>query len=290
VRARGQVLQSQDQFEGLLDRGAIIHRDHGAEAVERIQSSRPQELLRLWSESTQQPGRVLQAQIDAEFEETLQRSARPVVALVQRDPGMAILEVVRPPDVPVTHYANRHALHAAIAGQLAAQRLGCGAGAGAGKSLFRAALTMNLGMAELQNRLAAQVTPLTALRRQVLHDHSQQSVELPQTASVSDHLWLDAVAQHHERPGGSGYPRRLGDVGELALLLKRVDACTACVSACVLRQALPADVAVRQLLAADPKSPLAAAVVREFGLDPPGCAVRAGLRCCRAASVHSPGR
>jgi HD-GYP domain-containing protein (c-di-GMP phosphodiesterase class II) len=289
--ARGQVLQSQGQLEGLLDRGAFIHRDHAAEAVERIRAARPQELPRLWSESAQQLGRVLKAQLDPHFEASLERAARPVVALVQRDPDMAILQVVQPPDTPVSNYANRHALHSAIAGQLAAQRLGWGDDAG--KSLFRAALTMNLGMAELQNRLAAQVTPLTALQRQQLHEHPQRSVEILQTAGVNDALWLEAVAQHHERPDGQGYPRGLGDLGELALLLNRVDAFTARFSARVIRQAMPADAAVRQFFAADPKSPHAAAIVKEFGLYPPGCSVRlksgeAGIVMRRGATATTP--
>jgi hypothetical protein len=270
--ARGQVIHSQGQLDGLLDRGAFIHRDLTAEAVEKINNAKPHELPAFWGDGGQQIGRVLKATVDTQFEGALERAAQPVLALIQRDPDLAILQVVRPEEGPVTNYANRHALHAAIAGQLAAQRLGWGADAA--KSLFRAALTMNLAMSELQNRLAAQVTPLTALQRQTIHEHPQRSAELLQAGGVTDPMWVEAVARHHEKPCGSGYPRGLTDTHELALLLNRVDAFTAKFSPRVIRPAQPADTAVRQFFAADAKSPITAAIVKEFGLYPPGCTVR----------------
>lgn len=270
--ARGQVVHSQGQLDGLLDREAFIHRDLVAETVEKIANAKPHELPGYWNAGSTQLGRVLRAQVDPQFESSLERAAQPVLALIQRDPDLAIVQVVRPEDGAVTNYANRHALHTAIAGHLAAQRLGWGVDAG--KSLFRAALTMNLAIAELQNRLAAQVTPLTTLQRQAIHDHPARGAELLRTAGVADSLWIDAVAQHHEKPDGTGYPRGLRDVAELALLLNRADAFTAKFSARAIRQPLPADVAVRQFFAADAKSPIVAAIVKEFGLYPPGCAVR----------------
>jgi hypothetical protein len=87
-------------------------------------------------------------------------------------------------------------------------------------------------------------------------------------------MWLEAVARHHEQPDGSGYPQRRTDVQELALLLNRVDSFTAKFSPRVIRPALPADTAVRQFFAADPKGAFTGAIVKEFGLYPPGCTVR----------------
>lgn len=270
--AQGQVIHSQGQLQGLLDRGAFIHRDAVAEKLKEIDNARPHELPSLWGESSSLVGRVLKATVDKQFEHALERASRPVLALIRRDPDLAILQVVQPEEGPVTNYANRHAMHSAIAGHLAAERLGWGADSG--KSLFHAALTMNLAMSELQNRLAAQVTPLTALQRQVIHEHPVRCAELLQAGGVTDSTWIEAVARHHERPDGSGYPRGSTDSHELAQLLNRVDVFTAKLSGRVVRPALAADVAVRQLFAADAKSPYTAAIVKAFGLYPPGCAVR----------------
>ncbi len=270
--ARGQEIQSEGQLEGLLARGVFVHRDLTAELVEKIDNAKPQQLPALWSDSSAQLGRVLKAAVDQQFEAALERAARPVLALIQRSPDLAILQVVRPDEGSPSNYANRHALHAAIASNLAVQRLGWGAEAG--KQIFRAALTMNLAMSELQNRLAAQVTPLTTLQRQMIREHPQRGAELLQAGGVADPMWIEAILRHHEVPDGSGYPRGLTDTHELALLLNRVDIFTAKLSHRVIRQALAPDAAVRQFFAADPKSPITAAIVKEFGLYPPGATVR----------------
>ncbi len=270
--ARGQVIHSQGQLEGLLDRGAYIHRDITAEVVERIKGAKAHELPGMWGASSSQVGRVLKAQVDTQFESALERAAQPVMALIQRDPDLAILQIVRPDDAQVTNYANRHAMHAAITGHLAAQRLGWGPDAS--RLLVRSALTMNLAMSELQNRLAAQVTPLTPLQRQMIDEHPHRAAELLRAGGVTDEMWISAVEHHHEVPDGSGYPRGLTDVHEMALMLNRADAFTARFSARVVRPPQAADQAVRQFFAADAKSPITAAIVKEFGLYPPGCSVR----------------
>lgn len=270
--ARGQLLQSQGQLEGLLDRGAYVHRDFTAEVVAKIAQAKPHELPAYWTPGSNQLNRVLKATVDPQFGENLKRAAAPVHALIERDPDLAILQVVRPEDTQATNYANRHAIHSAIAAQLAAQRLGWGADTAA--TLMRAALTMNLAMSELQNRLAAQVTPLTALQKQAIHDHPTRAAELLEAGGVTDPLWLEAVARHHEEPDGKGYPMGRTDVQELALLLNRVDRFTAKFSPRAIRPALAADTAVRQFFAADPQSPYTNAIVKEFGLYPPGSTVR----------------
>ena len=123
--AQGQVIHSQGQLQGLLDRGAFIHRDAVAEKLKEIDNARPHELPSLWGESSSLVGRVLKATVDKQFEHALERASRPVLALIRRDPDLAILQVVQPEEGPVTNYANRHAMHSAIAGHLAAERLGC---------------------------------------------------------------------------------------------------------------------------------------------------------------------
>lgn len=270
--ARGRVIETTEQLEGLLNRGTYIDGAELNDPVAKISSAKAEDLPQLWTLNLEQVNRVLRSRVDAEFHASLERAAQPVLALVRRDPDMAILQVVRQDDGPITQYASRHAVHAAVAGQLAAKRLGWGDETA--DSLFRAALTMNLSMAELQDKLATQVTPLTSLQRQALHEHPERSAELLETAGVADVNWLAAVRNHHEKGDGKGYPRGATDVDELSMLLQRADAFTAKFSPRATRGVVMPDVAARQFFQSDPGNPITAAIIKEFGIYPPGCAVR----------------
>ena len=84
-----------------------------------------------------------------------------------------------------------------------------------------AALTMNISMTDLQDRLAAQVLPLTPMQKGAVRSHAQQSVALLKYSGVTDPLWLGAVAAHHQSNAGSLEHR--SDIDKLARLIHRVD-------------------------------------------------------------------
>jgi hypothetical protein len=289
--ARDRVIETLEQLEGLLSRGTCIDGTEIEDPTHQIMSAKTEELPQLWSTSMSQVSRALRSKVDGEFRATLARAAQPVLALVRRDPDMAILQVVRLEDGPITQYASRHAVHTAVAGQLAARRLGWGDRTA--DSLFHAALTMNLSMSELQDKLATQLTPLTPLQRQTLREHPERTAELLQTAGVRDLDWLAAVRTHHEKGDGKGYPQGTSDVGELAMLLQRADAFTAKFSPRATRGVMAPDVAARQFFQADPGNPMTAAIVKEFGIYPPGCVVKlksgeTGIVMRRGASAQAP--
>jgi HD-GYP domain-containing protein (c-di-GMP phosphodiesterase class II) len=270
--ARGQLIDSVAQFEGLLERGAYVFRDLAAEAAERVLQAKASQLPALWTESADQVARLLRAKVDPRYHRAVEVVVQPVLALVQRDPDQAIFQVVRADEGVMPHHASRHALHAAIASHLGAVRMGWGADTG--QLLFRAALTMNLAIADLQNRLAQQVSPPSTQQRQTLQEHPTRGAQLLEAGGVTQADWLAAVARHHERTDGSGYPRGLTDVGELALLLNQADEFTARFGPRATGLALAPDAAVREFFQADPKNPMTASIVKEFGLYPPGVAVR----------------
>ena len=97
-----------------------------------------------------------------------------------------------------------------------------------------------------------------------------RSVQMLQAAGVSDHEWLDAVLNHHEQEDGCGYPSGRTDVGELASLVRRAGHYTTKLASRSGREAMSADVAGRQMFMQDPGHPMTAALVREFGIYPPG--------------------
>jgi HD-GYP domain-containing protein (c-di-GMP phosphodiesterase class II) len=63
--------------------------------------------------------------------------------------------------------------------------------------LIRASLTMNIGMATLQDALAQQKVPPDAHQRQAIDRHAQRSVESLTSLGVDDALWLEIVRKHH---------------------------------------------------------------------------------------------
>jgi HD-GYP domain-containing protein (c-di-GMP phosphodiesterase class II) len=69
-----------------------------------------------------------------------------------------------------------------------------------------AALTMNISMLALQDRLYNQGTPLDDAQPVAVREHPAQAVAQLEQLGVTDVDRLSAIAQHHEALDGSGYP------------------------------------------------------------------------------------
>jgi len=89
------------------------------------------------------------------------------------------------------------------------------------RALRNAALTMNISMTELQDRLASQKEPPTAAQLQRIDTHAPRSVDLLQQMGVSDELWLEAVLNHTAKTPGRLAERSAGK--RLARLIQRAD-------------------------------------------------------------------
>jgi HD-GYP domain-containing protein (c-di-GMP phosphodiesterase class II) len=289
--ARGQVITSAGQLTALKERGVWLDPSAAGATVAQIRQAPPEELPALWGRCMEGVAHALRNSQQEHFRAALDDAAVPVLALIERDPELAIFQVVRQQAGALAEYGVKHSVHAAITSRLVAQRLGWSeAELGC---VFKAALTMNLSMLELQGWLATQVTPLTALQREAIRSHPTRSVEMLEKSGVTDRDWLDAVAQHHEKADGSGYPARLREVGEFASLLRRVDIYTAKLSARSTRSAMAANRAGREIFMQDPEHPMNNAIVKEFGVYPPGCFVQlasgeTGVVVKRGASANTP--
>ena len=289
--ARGQIVGNGAQMESLFERGMLVDIAELETPRDRILRAPRAQLPALWDRAIDRAGQLLLALPSDGFDAVLDEVAQPLVALIERDPDLAIFQVLRQHGNCLTQYGVNHAIHCAIAAFLAAQRLGHEAPSV--ERAFKAALTMNVSMFELQGQLATQIAPLRPQQREAIHAHPQRSVQMLQVAGVSDPEWLQAVAQHHEERDGSGYPDGLREVSTLAALLHRCDVYTAKLSPRQSREALTADVAARRFFAANPGDPMAAALIKEFGLYPPGCFVRlasgeTGIVVRRGPSAHTP--
>jgi hypothetical protein len=202
----------------------------------------------------------------------LEDAASRLVALVESSPDGALFRVVHLDDWEDAHYGVVRSLQAAIAALVAATRLGWPAPRRL--TLVKAALTMNVAMLDLQARLSNQARLPGAAQRQAVLAHPARSVRLLQASGIADAEWLEAVAQHHERPGGGGYPAGLDGPGEMADALRIAEIYTAKLASRSGRDPLPPDRALRELLGEARGNAFALALAAEFGPWPPGTAVR----------------
>lgn len=289
--ARGQRVDSQDQLQALLERGALVDIDELLSPADRVARASAAELPGLWTDCLGRVNDTLRRCHDEGFRDALETASAPVLALVARDPDLAILQVLRQPGNALVEYGLNHSTHAAITAWLVAQRLGW-AEADAQRA-FKAALTMNISMLELQGQLAVQPTPPTPEQRAAIEAHPHFSRVMLEMAGVADADWLEAVGDHHEVPDGSGYPAGRQTIGELAALVRRADIYTAKLSPRAGRSAIAADRAGRMMFMQEPGQPMVAALVKEFGVYPPGCFVRlasgeTGMVVRRGSTVVAP--
>jgi HD-GYP domain-containing protein (c-di-GMP phosphodiesterase class II) len=270
--ATGQTLYTQEQLAALLKRGALVRLADLFGPRDSILQA-PRELLpRLWQHALGQLGHALSHAAETSFRSALDEAAEPVQALIERDPDLAIFQVLRQGAGADVAYGASRSLQTAITSLLVAQRLGwapeeC-------ERAFKVALTMNVSMLELQGQLSRQGHAPTTRQRTDLQTHPMRSVRLLEQAGIADGAWLEAVLRHHEQEDGSGYPSGTTEVGELASLVRRADVYTSKLASRSGRDAMAADIAGRQMFMQDPGHPMTAALVKEFGIYPPGCHVR----------------
>jgi hypothetical protein len=162
--------------------------------------------------------------------------------------------------------------------------------------LDRAALTMNVAMRRLQDRLALMATPkLDDTMRAVIAQHGAEAERLLQASGVTDPVWMEAVRLHHDAELETLQEQQITPGRQLAMLLRRVDIYCAKISRRAGRQALTAMQAARQAcLGADGRPDrIGGALLKVVGLYPPGCFVQlvsgeTGIVLSRGARADQP--
>lgn len=279
--SKGHLILNEHQLEELLDRGAFVD-------VEEIRASAREEqtpmaaavaaqpnLFDLW-ERTPQALKSLMADPAAhahtddarDFAAELDQFAGHVLALVDSNADIAIYRSVRQDHAQNYYYGYAHALHTGVLCVLLTRHLTWPAART--RTLLKAALTMNLSIYELQGQMAAQDVPMRDRQRAELHQHPELAVERLQQRGITDAEWLQAVVQHHEHADGSGYPLGITTICDMAQALRVCDVFMSKITPRVLRPALTPQEAVRQVYQDDHGGPLSNALIKEFGIYPPG--------------------
>ena len=190
------------------------------------------------------------------------------------NPDVALASTLLRREAP---YGARHAVNTAIACQLTGTALELDPLELA--ATVAAALTMNIGMFELQEELVALDGPLSEAQHAAVRAHCQRGVVQLRDHGVTSAPWLNAVRDHHERADGSGYPggKRGEEIGRPARLRARADVYCARGSGRDYRPPLQPTLALRWLFlnegaALDER--LAKVFIKTLGIYPPGTGVR----------------
>ncbi len=140
------------------------------------------------------------------------------------------------------------------------------------------ALTMNIGMLELQDVLYSQKIELTLEQKRTMISHPLIATEALRKAGIDHSAWLEVVGHHHEMIDGSGYPIKLykNELSIESQVVSLADRYCAMISKREYRAGLLPNIAAndlmnRQSATIDPL--IAAAFAKEVGAYPPGTVV-----------------
>lgn len=209
----------------------------------------------------------------ASFQERLERLQRQLMRHIQRNPDGALFALIYLSASELRMYSATHAMLVSVMCMLAAKEVLAWPEAEQ-QLIGKAALTMNIGMTELQDKLALQLEPPATSQRQQVNNHSHQSVEMLLDLGIQDPLWLEIVRDHHRAVPGPLASRTPAD--RMARLIRRADMFAARLSPRASRPPI-APAAAMQACYFDESQAIdeaGAALIKAVGIYQPGSFVR----------------
>jgi len=279
---KGLLLSSQEEIlERLASHSLFVIPDSGMRALKpkpKPQLFKPTHgALNLYEECLaleSHLGRALNTSDAGEFRDLMNYVVARVEVLVAQhfDLTFAFLVLTEGDNYPIAHQLHTGIVVAALMPKISAVPKTDY------RSCIQAALTMNIGMISLQSMLLHQQTELTLEQRTAIRVHPEQGMQHLKRLGIDDPVWLQTVLEHHEKSNGTGYPSGKSDVCVTAELVGLADIFCAKVSTRGYRKSITPGQAARDLLmqqgggGANPE--LAALLIREVGVYPPGTFVR----------------
>ncbi len=138
---------------------------------------------------------------ESTFSARILRLAHRIDSLVQYDPSAMITATLSERELS---YTISHCLEMAVVGSAMAGKAGLSEQERV--DAICAALTGNIGMLRLQERLEGFAGKISEKVRSALREHPRRSYDLLKGMPHVSPGWLKAVLQHHERVDGQGYP------------------------------------------------------------------------------------
>lgn len=222
-----------------------------------------------WLDLQVQANSLLRDTQSDQFVKRLDRFQKLLRNYAYRNPNGALFGLIYLSATEVHLYSATHAMLVSVICGLAAREV-LGWSPEHEETLSKAALTMNIGMTELQDRLAQQVEPPTSEQRKLIDEHTTRSVMMLEQLGVKDPLWLEAVRDHHNRSPGRLSSKTEGQ--RMSRLIQRADMFSARLSPRATRV---------------PTSPAAAMQASYFDEDRQ--IDEAGAALIKAVGIYSPG-
>jgi HD-GYP domain-containing protein (c-di-GMP phosphodiesterase class II) len=271
---KGAVLHDAGQLAALLDRGMYVDADEYEEEKRRQAAAKDSvfDPFSVWAAIQRQVGHLLRNHAASDnFADDMGTLGREIQSAIGQDVDLGKFQMIQNES---SNYAVTHSLQTAFVAFLAAHRLG--ASELEMSTAVSAALTMNIGMLDLQNLLVSQTTPVTPEQRRQIDQHAKAGRAILEQRGVTQSEWLRAIEQHHPTSGGGPLPENRSHLSEVACLIHYVDVYLAKLSARATRPALASQAAAQQLFLSGggASNVFISAIVKEMGIYPPGTYVK----------------
>lgn len=290
--SKGYVVRNESQLEELLLRGMYVDAAEFRAQQKSVPRAAVYDPMYTMEAVQARLAWLLEAKPrDGSFVDEVKALAQQVDIFTERsaDLALAAMQLLEHRNYPIAH-----SFHVAVLAELLARRANWSPEKR--MSLKCAALTMNIGMIELQLSLRNQRETLNADQRKSIGAHPAEGAKLLIQCKVQDDEWLRAVLEHHEMPDGTGYPRKVKAPSDLALVIGAADIFSAKLSPRAYRKPVIGSEATRIMftkLGQDAANPWPAMLVKEVGIYPPGTLVKlvngeVGVVFKRGESAKSP--
>ena len=226
-----------------------------------------------WLDLQVQGNRLLRDLAGAHFTDELDRLHKRLMQQTERNPDGALFALFHLAASEIQLYSATHSMLVSVMCALAARDV-LGWAPHLVDSVCKAALTMNIAMTELQDRLAAQNEPPTHAQREQIDEHPGRSQALLIGFGMHDALCLEAVRSHHATGPGPLSARTMGQ--RMARLLQRADKFAAHLSPRSSRRPDSAATAMQAVYFDEQRAidEAGAALIKAVGVYSPGALVR----------------
>jgi len=194
-------------------------------------------------------------------------------AQLQHNPDGALFALIYLSATETRHYSATHAMLVSVMCALAARDV-LGWPPAIESALRKAALTMNVSMTDLQDKLSVQAHAPDAAQRAAIDSHAQRSVDALRARAVVHPLWLAAVRDHHAQKPGPLRP--MTPAQRLARLIQRADLFSARLSPRARRAPITPAAAMQACYLDENQQPdeAGAALIKAVGIYQPGAFVQ----------------
>ena len=234
-----------------------------------------EDLLSLWSDLEAGLGVLLSnpGQVQ-EFDQRVGQYDRWMQALLRRDPDIGLYLLFQLATNSPVGYSASHALVSAVLCHLLAVDLKLSDQERT--SLVGAALTMNIGMTQLQDELAGQADRPNVRQLELIRSHAAKGSLMLANLGIDNELWLDVVSLHHDERTDQGDLHTVLPNFRLARILRMVDRYAAMISPRHSRTGRSTADSIRSILGTNKETidDVGHALIRVVGLYPPGTYVR----------------